>query len=88
MTLKKKKENKLNIGMMIKNLRGSMAKYILSNKINNLDQLKDFNDIGFKYSEVDSTANNFFSSLNDKKNVVVQIPCLNEEASVGNVIKI
>lgn len=56
---KKKKENKLsNIGMMIKNLRGSMAKYILSNKINSLDELKGFNNVGFKYSEVDSTANN------------------------------
>ena len=57
---KKKKENQLsNIGMMIKNLRGSMAKYILSNRIDSLDELKNFNDIGFKYSEVDSTANNF-----------------------------
>ena len=44
--------------MMIKNLRGSMAKYILSNRIDSLDELKNFNDIGFKYSEVDSTANN------------------------------
>ena len=44
----KKVNNELKgIGMMIKRLRGSMAKFIIENKVKNLDILKDFNYLGF-----------------------------------------
>ena len=57
---KKKKEGKhANIGMLIKKLRGCMAKYILKNQIQDTDLVKNFNDLGFKYSDSLSSSDNF-----------------------------
>ena len=47
---KRKDGNLVGIGMMIKKMRGSMAKFIIENKIENLDDLKDFKASGFKFS--------------------------------------
>ena len=49
--------NLVGIGMMIKKLRGAMSKFILTNKINNLDGLKNFNEYGFNYSGFDESNN-------------------------------
>ena len=43
--------------MMIKKLRGSMASYIIRNKINNIEGLKNFNELGFKFLELDNSNN-------------------------------
>ncbi len=57
---KKIKNGKLSgIGMMIKKLRGEMAKYIISNKINSLKKLEQFNQLGFKFSSFDKTSCKF-----------------------------
>ncbi len=57
---KKIKNNKLtSIGMMIKKLRGAMAKYIIQNKINSFEKIKEFNDLGFQFSEFNNSTNNF-----------------------------
>jgi hypothetical protein len=57
---KRKKNNSLsNIGMMIKKLRGSMAKFILENKIVKIEELKDFNEYGFKYFSSNDSSNQF-----------------------------
>ena len=57
---KKLKNGKLSgIGMMIKKLRGEMAKYILLNNINSLEKLKKFNFKGFVFSKFDKSSNNF-----------------------------
>ncbi len=37
------------IGMMIKKLRGAMAHYIITNKVNDIKNLKKFNAFGFKF---------------------------------------
>ena len=56
---KKVKNGKLaSIGMVIKKLRGAMAKYIISNKISSLEKIKNFNEFKFKFYE--------FNSKNDK----------------------
>ena len=47
------------IGMMIKRLRGSMAKFIIENKVKNLDVLKDFNYLGFSFKELNKKDNCF-----------------------------
>ena len=55
---KKKTNNNLKgIGMMIKKLRGSMASYIIRNKIKNIEGLKNFNELGFKFLELDNSNN-------------------------------
>ena len=57
---KKKVNNELKgIGMMIKRLRGSMAKFIIENKVKNLDILKDFNYLGFSFKEFNKKDNCF-----------------------------
>ena len=57
---KKFKNGKLSgIGMTIKKLRGRMANYIISNKINSLKKLEEFNELGFKYSSFDQTNHKF-----------------------------
>ncbi len=57
---KKLKNEKLSgIGMMIKKLRGAMAKYIIQNKIESLDKIKEFSDFGFEFSKFDNSSNNF-----------------------------
>ena len=49
----------LGIGMVIKKLRGAMAKYIISNKINSLEKIKKFNEFKFKFYEFNSKNNKF-----------------------------
>ncbi len=49
---KLKDGNLVSIGMMIKKMRGSMAKFIIENKVENLDDLKDFKASGFKFSHL------------------------------------
>ena len=44
---------------MIKKLRGAMAKYIIQNKINSFEKIKEFNDLGFQFSEFNNSTNNF-----------------------------
>ena len=57
---KKEKDGKLaGIGMVIKKLRGAMAKYLISNKINCLDKIKNFNEFKFKFYEFDIKNNKF-----------------------------
>ncbi len=57
---KKDKKGKLSgIGMMIKKLRGEMAKFIISNKINSLKKLEEFNELGFKFSSFDESSRKF-----------------------------
>ena len=57
---KKFKNGKLSgIGMTVKKLRGRMANYIISNKINSLKKLEEFNELGFKYSSFDKTSHKF-----------------------------
>ena len=46
------RDNKLKApGMMIKKYRGIMAKFIITNKIVELEKLKTFNEAGFKFDE-------------------------------------
>ncbi len=55
---KKLKNGKLSgIGMMIKKLRGEMARYIIFNKINSLEKLEKFTSLGFRFSKFDKLNN-------------------------------
>lgn len=57
---KKIKKDKISgIGMMIKKLRGEMAKFIISNKVNSLKKFEEFNELGFKFSSFDETNRKF-----------------------------
>ena len=57
-SFKKIKDKKLsNIGMMIKKYRGQMAKFIITYNISNLNDLKDFNEDGFKFDSFDQSTN-------------------------------
>jgi hypothetical protein len=50
------KQNKLKSpGMMIKKYRGIMAKYIITNKLVDLEELKTFNELGFKFDSYDES---------------------------------
>ena len=52
------KDNKLKApGMMIKKYRGIMAKFIIINKIIDLEELKTFKDAGFKFDSYDELNN-------------------------------
>ena len=57
---KKVKNGKfVGIGMVIKKLRGAMAKYIIENKISSLERIKNFNEFKFRFYEFDSKNNKF-----------------------------
>ena len=57
---KKIKKGKLiNIGMTIKKCRGSMAKFLIQNKIKKLNDIKDYSDLGFSFYSFDEKLNNF-----------------------------
>ena len=43
--------------MMIKKYRGIMAKFIITNKIVELEKLKTFNEAGFKFDSYDEFNN-------------------------------
>ena len=44
-------------GMMIKKYRGIMAKYIITNKLVDLEELKTFNELGFKFDSYNESNN-------------------------------
>jgi len=52
------KDNKLKApGMMIKKYRGIMAKFIIKNRIVDIEELKTFNELGFKFDSYDEFKN-------------------------------
>ncbi len=52
------KQNKLKApGMMIKKYRGIMAKFIIINKLVDVEDLKTFNELGFKFDSYDESNN-------------------------------
>ena len=61
---KRLSNNKLkNIGMMIKKLRGSMARFIIENQVKKLDKLKKFNSFGFSYENFNTKNNTFLFTI-------------------------
>jgi len=48
-----------NIGMVIKKCRGSMAKFLIKNKIKKLKDIKDYSDLGFSFYSFDKKLNSF-----------------------------
>ena len=57
-SFKKIKDKKIsNVGMMIKKYRGQMAKFIITNNISDLNNLKNFNEDGFKFDSFDKVTN-------------------------------
>tara|TARA_Y100000991_G_scaffold193973_1_gene162327 strand:+ start:68 stop:826 length:759 start_codon:yes stop_codon:yes gene_type:complete len=48
-----------NIGMAIKKCRGSMAKFLIQNKVKNLKDIKYYSDLGFNFHSFDEKINNF-----------------------------
>ncbi len=55
------KDNKLKApGMMIKKYRGLMAKFIITNKLVDVEELKTFNEAGFKFDSYDESNNKLF----------------------------
>tara|TARA_Y100000589_G_scaffold30494_1_gene25514 strand:- start:705 stop:1466 length:762 start_codon:yes stop_codon:yes gene_type:complete len=61
---KRLSDNKLkNIGMMIKKLRGAMAKFIIENQVKELDKLKSFNSYGFTFENVDMKNKTFLFTI-------------------------
>ena len=56
-----KREGKLkNVGIISKKSRGQMANFIIKNKINNINDLKDFNIDGYKFDSFDKKLGNIF----------------------------
>ena len=61
---KRLSDNKLkNIGMMIKKLRGAMAKFIIENQVKELDKLKSFNSYGFTFENFDMKNKTFLFTI-------------------------
>lgn len=54
---KKKGDNLSSIGMMIKKLRGAMAKFIIEEKISNINTLKKFTNYGFTFHSFNKKGN-------------------------------
>ncbi len=55
---KKQKGSELaNIGMQIKKIRGSMARFILQKKVKSIDELKSFNEYSFNFYSFDEINN-------------------------------
>jgi hypothetical protein len=52
---KLKNHNLVNIGMAIKKLRGSMARFIISKNITKINELKGFKDDSFKFDSFDKS---------------------------------
>lgn len=53
-----KKDGKiLNIGILSKKARGMMTSYLLKNKYDSIEQIKNFSDDGYKYDSIDSEKN-------------------------------
>ena len=56
-----KREGKLkNIGILSKKSRGQMANFIIKKKINNINDLKNFNTDGYKFDSFDKKLGNIF----------------------------
>ena len=63
---KSENNNLLNIGMMIKKCRGSMANFLIVNKVNKLNDIKKFSNLGFKFHSYDESKNKFIFVKNEK----------------------
>ena len=50
-----KNQNPVSIGMAIKKLRGSMARFIISRNITKINELQDFKDESFKFDSFDKS---------------------------------
>ena len=61
-----KNNNLSGIGMMIKRCRGSMAKFLITKKVNNLDGIKRFSEFGFNFYSYDESLSKFTFVKNDK----------------------
>ena len=61
---KKKGDNLSPIGMMIKKLRGAMAKFIIEEKVSNMNTLKKFSKYGFTFHSFNKKGN-FFLFTNE-----------------------
>jgi hypothetical protein len=47
------------IGIYAKKARGVMARYLLENKIDDVEQLKQFNELGYQYQQSTSSVTTF-----------------------------
>ena len=56
---KKKGDNLIPIGMMIKKLRGAMAKFIIEEKVSSINTIKKFNNYGYIFQNFDKKSNSF-----------------------------
>ena len=56
---KKKGDNLSPIGMMIKKLRGAMAKFIIEEKVSNINAIKKFSNYGFTFHSLNKKGNSF-----------------------------
>ena len=56
---KKKGDNLSPIGMMIKKLRGAMAKFIIEEKVSKIDTIKKFTNHGFTFQSFNKKSNSF-----------------------------
>ena len=74
-----------NIGMQIKKMRGSMAKFIIDNKIDTIESLKSFEVNDFKFEKFVPKRIHYYLQHNEKNFSFNTM--LNEEATLGNVIK-
>ena len=51
--------------MMIKKCRGSMAKFLITKKVNDLEKIKRFSEFGFNFYSYDESLNKFIFVRND-----------------------
>ena len=63
---KKLKNNSFSsVGMMIKKCRGSMAKFLITKEIYDLEKIKNFSEFGFNFYSYDKSLNKFIFVKND-----------------------
>jgi len=62
---KKENGNLKSLGMLAKKCRGAMARMIIKKKIKNFEDLKSFNELGFKYESTEKKNNKLFFVKSD-----------------------
>lgn len=62
---KKENGNLKSLGMIAKKCRGAMARMIIKKKIKNFEDLKSFNELGFKYESTEKKNNKLFFVKSD-----------------------
>ena len=62
---KKENGNLKSLGMLTKKCRGAMARMIIKKKIKNFEDLKSFNELGFKYESTGKKNNKLFFVKSD-----------------------